>query len=278
MLALMTVNNTNYTVGCSDFMINLEELYVASAPVQFPSCCYETVRSAHQQPMPYERYLTTLAKYGVLIISLAYADDGNTFRTIIEQIGFFHTHNEKDSILWDIKVADKKKCDPYLGRSHTASEFYLHTDCSYEVNIPDHFGLYVVQADRLDGGNNLIVDSKELIPLLSTASLQILQKYPVSIKVPQEFYKGIEAITAPIIDHNFNIRYRREIIEEEKLTILQKSALHEFETLIYSKLLARRLTLHNNQILLLNNKCYLHARTAIKDEKRHLQRIRFFLK
>ena len=68
--------------------------------------------------------------------------------------------------------------------------------------------LYVLNPDQFDGGKNLIVDHRDLIPNLSKESLYILQNHPVTIRVPQEFYKGISSITAPIIDKDLNLRYR----------------------------------------------------------------------
>ena len=258
--------------------INLDEIARCCAPLQLPNLCYENLSAKDNANVPYVRYLTTLKKFGVLIISLAYTDQGETLKNIVKKIGILHKHTEHESFIWDIKVATENSVKPYLARSHQADEFYLHTDCSYEKIVPDYFGLYVLKPDQFGGGKNLIVHQQDLLSCLSKSNLSILQNYPVTIKVPKEFYKGIASITAPIIDEHLNLRYRREIIDLKKLTLLQKKALHEFETLAYSTKQVRNLSLKKNQILLLNNKKYLHARTAIKDKNRHLKRIRFFIK
>lgn len=259
-----------------DVPVNLDALAHGSKPLQLSNACYESLAAKNTHRIPYARYRLKLKKFGVLIISLAYADAGQTLQRIAENIGIPHQHNERESLVWDIKVAEESPAQDYLARSHQASEFYLHTDCSYEETVPDYFGLYVINPDQFGGGKNLIVDHRDLIRCLSKESLYVLQHCPVTIRVPQEFYKGIAAITAPIIDKHLNLRYRREIIDLEKLTTSQKMALHEFESLAYSVQQARHLSLEKNQILLLHNKRYLHGRTTIKDKRRHLKRIRFF--
>ena len=261
-----------------DVPINLDQLARCSQPLQLSNACYESLTTKNTDTIPYARYRLTLKKFGVLIISLAYADEGETLQHIAENIGIPHKHNDRESFVWDIKVAAESPTTDYLARSHQAHEFYLHTDCSYEEKVPDYFGLYVLSPDQFGGGKNLIVDQQDLIPCLSQESLCVLQNTPVTIRVPQEFYKGTSAITAPIIDNDLNLRYRREIIDLVKLTTPQKIALHEFESLAYSVQHARHLSLEKNQILLLHNKRYLHGRTLIKDKKRHLKRIRFFEK
>lgn len=259
-----------------DVAVNLDQLARCSRPLQLPNTCYASLPLKNTEAIPYARYRSTLKEFGILIISLGYADEGETLQRIAENIGIPHKHNDHESFAWDIKVAAESPTSDYLARSHQTHEFYLHTDCSYEEKVPDYFGLYVLNPDQFDGGKNLIVDQRDLIPCLSKQSLLLLQNYPVTIHVPQEFYKGIPSITATIIDKDLNLRYRREIIDLEKLTAPQKIALHEFESLAYSVQHTRHLSLEKNQILLLDNKRYLHGRTLIKDKTRYLKRIRFF--
>ncbi|BBB15353.1 putative taurine catabolism dioxygenase TauD [Candidatus Rickettsiella viridis] len=261
-----------------DVPVNLDQLACYCSPLQLSNACYESLATKNTAAIPYARYQSKLKEFGVLIISLAYADEGQTLQRIAENIGIPHKHNDSESFVWDIKVAAESPTSDYLARSHQSHEFYLHTDCSYEEKVPDYFGLYVLNPDQFNGGKNLIVDQQDLIPCLSKENLSLLQNHPVTIRVPQEFYKGISSITAPIIDKDLNLRYRREIIDLEKLTPAQKIAIHEFESLAYSVQHARHLSLAKNQILLLHNKRYLHGRTLIKNKKRHLKRIRFFEK
>ena len=255
-------------------LYNLEGIFNKSQKLKLHEiCCYAIT---HQETIHYNLFLEALNKYGICILSLNYRDNSATFKQIIKNLGTLHSHKEKDSFLWNIKVLRLEKSTQPLARSHKDREFHFHTDCSYEENVPDYFALYVLHADQKSGGKNLIVVIKSVIGALSKESLKTLQSDPVTIKVPQEFYKGIASIQACIIDENNNIRYRREIIDSNHLTSKQVKAIGELERLVYSPEFCRGLILSDDQILILSNKKHLHARTHIKDPERHLQRIRFF--
>jgi alpha-ketoglutarate-dependent taurine dioxygenase len=249
---------------------NLEDIFNKSKTLDLPETCKYIITK--NKAIPYHLFSETLGNYGICILTLNYKDNSKTFQEIIKNLGTLHTHKEEDSFLWDIKVSDAQA----IARSHKDHEFHFHTDCSYEENVPDYFALYVLHADQKSGGKNLIVVIKSVIGALSKESLKTLQSDPVTIKVPQEFYKGIASIQACIIDENNNIRYRREIIDSNHLTSKQVKAIGELERLVYSPEFCRGLILSDDQILILSNKKYLHARTHIKDPERHLQRIRFF--
>lgn len=255
---------------------SLESIFQKSQRLKLPTACYYQIKD-RRDAIPYTLCTETLDKYGIYIFTLSYQDNSVTFKQIIQNLGILHTHTEADNFLWDIKISRKNKNANYLARSNTDHEFHFHTDCSYEENVPDYLALYVLHADQKSGGKNLVVDVKCLIETLSQDSLTVLQNTPITIRVPQEFFKGIDSIQACIMDKNFNIRYRREIIDFKNLTPKQLKAIEELESLVYSPQWCRGIILSNNQILILSNKRFLHARTQIKDPKRHLQRIRFFL-
>jgi len=258
---------------------NLESIFCESQRLELPMACYYQLTNP-DSAIPYTHCLGTLNQHGICIFTLNYRDNSATFKKMIQNLGIPHPHKEQGSFLWDIKLSSEnsdRKNKQHLARSHQEYEFHFHTDCSYEENVPDYFALYVLHADQKSGGKHLVVDVKYLIDALSKASLNLLQNTPITIKVPQEFFKGIDTIQACIIDENFNIRYRREIIVFNSLTPQQLKAIDELERLIYSAHACRGLILSNNQILILSNTRFLHARTQIKDPKRHLQRIRFFL-
>ncbi|WP_010598208.1 TauD/TfdA family dioxygenase [Rickettsiella massiliensis] len=253
---------------------NLENIFHKSQKLEIPQICY--LKVTHHKVIPYAHISEILDKYGLSIITLNYQDKSATFKKIINTLGHPHLHKEENSYLWDIKVVRGKKMTQPLARSHKDDEFHFHTDCSYEENVPDYFALYVLHADKKLGGNNLILDVKWLKDALSHKSLKILKNIPITINVPKEFFKGIDFIKACIFDKYFNIRYRREIINFDHLTSEQFNAISELEHLIYLPKLCRGFTLRDNQILILSNKRFLHAKTQINDPERHLQRIRFF--
>ena len=115
-----------------DVAVNLDELARCSKPLQLSNTCYESLPTKNTDTIPYADYRFKLKKRGVLIISLSYADEGETLQHIAENIGMPHKHNDDESFVWDIKVAAESPTSDYLARSHQAGEFYLHTDCSYE--------------------------------------------------------------------------------------------------------------------------------------------------
>ena len=195
---------------------------------------------------------------------------------IVAKLGRAHTHSTDEDMVWHIKQGGPTGNDT-LARSHKLDEFVLHTDCSYEPETPNFFALQCIHSDKLGGGKNLFVDASTLIQHLSHTSLKTLQSELVEIRVPPEFKRGVGTIYAHVIDANFNVRYRKELIVESSLTENLKIALDEFDLLCHSPLLNRLFELNDNQILILDNRRYLHARTKINDSKRHLIRIRFFM-
>ncbi|RNC77475.1 TauD/TfdA family dioxygenase [Piscirickettsia salmonis] len=255
--------------------IDIEDVYEYSQPIRLPQMCFQTL-DFPEQAVPSSLYKHVLNKMGILIVSLGYEEDSpKTLEKIVTLLGEAHTHSTGDDAVWHIKQGGSRGNEA-LARSHKLSEFVLHTDCSYEKQVPDFFALHCIRHDRLGGGKNLLVDCSTLIQHLTPESFEALQNDPVEIIVPPEFKRDIESINARVIDQNFNVRYRKEILKSEVLTPALQSALEEFERLCHSPVLNRKLELKDNQILLLDNKRYLHARTTIKDKDRHLMRIRFF--
>jgi len=256
-------------------VIDIEDVYEYSQSIRLPQMCFQTLDFPKQE-VPVDLYKHILSKMGILVVSLSYDEDSSvTLTKIVSLLGRAHTHSSGDDSVWHIKQGGSGGGET-LARSHKLSEFVLHTDCSYEKQVPDFFGLHCIRHDRFGGGKNLLVDCSTLIQHLTQKSLETLQNDPVEITVPPEFRRDIESITSRVIDKNFNVRYRKEILREETLTPALKSALEEFERLCDSPVLNRKFELKDNQILLIDNKRYLHARTTIKDEDRHLMRIRFF--
>lgn len=256
--------------------MSIDNIYADSYQLKIPAICYQNLGFKNQK-IPKTLYQYILNRSGIMIINLNYHEKtGDTLVKVVNSIGgILHNHNDKDVILWDVKPAQNDN-EEYLARSHQLNEFVLHTDCSYEEKIPDFIALYVVHHDKLGGGKNLLIDGLTLIQHLSKKSLATLQKEHVKFIIPEEFKKGVEYIHAKIIDENFNIRYRRAIIDQRELSKEMKSALDEFDELCYSPIINRGFELKTRQLILLNNKRFLHARTEIKDKNRHLIRARFF--
>ena len=256
----------------------INNIYTNSYQLKIPTICYQNL-SFDNQRISKALYQYILNSYGIMIINLNYPEKtGDTLVKVVNSIGGeLHEHNDQGITLWDVKPVQNNNSE-HVARSHQLNEFVLHTDCSYEKNIPDFIALYVVNHDKFGGGKNLLVDGLTLIQHLSQKSLTILQQEDVKIIIPMEFQKGVKYIQAKIIDENFNIRYRRSIIDQTDLSKDMQTALDEFDKLCHLPIINRGFELKTGQLILLNNRRFLHARTEIKDKNRHLIRARFFTK
>ncbi|WP_076589124.1 TauD/TfdA family dioxygenase [Vibrio ostreicida] len=245
-------------------------------PLKLPNACFHVIEQPNAD-IDIDLYKFILNKFGVLIIDLKFENRHSTLlETIVSELGKPHTHSTDEDAVWHIKQGGLKGREK-LARSHKLEEFVLHTDCSYEQRVPNFFALQCIRSDKLSGGKNLFVDASTLIQHLSDTSLRTLQTEAIQIKVPPEFDRGVEAIKAHVIDENLNVRYRKELIIEASLSPSLKQAIEEFDHLCQSPLLNRWFELKDNQILIMDNRRYLHARTKINDKDRHLLRIRFFI-
>ncbi len=242
--------------------------------IRSPKICYQYINLAGDT---YQLYKEVLIKHGLLILQSKENRDKALMQHIIEAMGLIHTHDNKGRKVWNIAPGGTSGSE-HLARSHREDEFFFHTDCSYEDNAPDYFGLHVITPDSKGGGCNLLINTCLIIQQLSEDAFKILNSCLYTFRVPTEFYKGIKAIQAQIIDENLNLRYRRDLIDREQCKEKELKALKEFECIISNPKNMARIFLQRDHILLLDNKRFLHARTAVKDKRRHLKRIRFNLK
>jgi alpha-ketoglutarate-dependent taurine dioxygenase len=253
--------------------LQMEQLAIQIPKLRIPKVCYQILSTNQESDISLYQYILT--KYGMLLIQVKGEDDsGTALQNIVAKIGKAHTHDANGTVIWDI-IHGGSSGNEELARSHGVDEFQFHTDCAYEEMVPEYFGLYVIRPDIKGGGINLLLSTESIVQKLSDRAFSILVEQPYMFRIPLEFYKGNDFIKAYIIDENLKFRYRRDIIEEHFCNQEQLQALGELDDIILNRNNGYQLFLKKHQILLLDNRRYLHARTRIKDEKRHLKRIRF---
>ena len=235
-------------------------------------CMFETSNSEN---LTYDAYRMALIKKGIVLITLNFADiTAKVMNNIVLNIGEAHEHDSLGRTVWDVRIGGETG-EELLAISHSDKEFSLHNDGAFESKMPGYFGLYVVHADQFGGGINILVSSDRIIENLSDQAFKILSKNNFKIRVPTEFRKEVYYIESSLIDANHYLRYRHDIIDRSFCSQEELEALTELELQLSLPQNMLKVSLNKGQILLLDNRRFLHARTKIKDPKRHLRRIRF---
>jgi len=143
--------------------------------------------------------------------------------------------------------------------------------------------LQVVHADKLKGGQSLLIDVNDIVKNLNKHELYVLRSERIHFKIPPEFSRSSnQENEGKIISHcklnNLMIRYRRDVImNRETMDSGLDSALKSLESLIQidkSRIIKYHI-MKDNDIFLIDNTRWLHGRTSINDLSRHLVRIRF---
>lgn len=223
-----------------------------------------------------DNILNSLVADGICLIQTDWsADEANdAMVNLISQFGILNCHNDDGAFdVWDVRPI--KVSGNGIERSHTAEEFPMHTDCSFEDPPPRYMSLYVVEEDKAGGGLTTLVDTVTLWRYLSRRSLAILHTTEFTIRVPREFFKGSETIRGRILSANKLWRYRSDIIVRDHCTPAQVEALDELDACLANPHLILTTKLPKGALLLLDNSRWFHGRTRIYDQHRWLKRIRF---
>ena len=233
----------------------------------------------------------SLRDVGISVIDLRFFDGGSVYLSdLILALGHRHghgppiPHSGTQGWYWDVRPKEK---GANRARSETSQNFPWHTDCSYESQPPQYFGLHVLHADQYGGGTLRIMNTARLLGMLSNISYESLSRPEFQIKVPPEFYKGIASIYGNVIKKDDKgdsvcVRYRSDIFQP--VSSGAEKALREFDELLGGHAenvfgnLGIELTakdLPDNSIVLIDNGRWLHSRTEINDSQRHLRRVRW---
>lgn len=143
----------------------------------------------------------------------------------------------------------------------------------------------MIEADKLGGGQSLMICVNDIIKNLTHEEVRILRSEKFKFRIPFEFAKNSSEVNeCRIISADNDIlghvlcRYRQDIVmNRDSMDSKLKSALDSFDSLIHisdSKIIKYHV-MAKNDIILMDNTRWLHGRTEILDQHRHLVRIRF---
>ncbi len=200
----------------------------------------------------------------------------------VGRVGIVNEHNAGGSAVWDVRPMKDGVGNKTKARSHTDSEFAMHTDCSFEDKPPRFMVLYTQKADGLGGGLSKFVDCKMLRRCLKPSSLEVLKSSTFTMRVPEEFRKEADSIRGPILvesedsgDAQWRYRGETTLRGEGYTTPAMDNALNELDALLSDDRLHLTARMPTGALLVLDNTRWLHGRTTVLDPERHLKRVRF---
>lgn len=237
-----------------------------------------------------------LQQHGILKINLGFPDPGSQYlKQLVLSLHEYHghqlpiSHSASRGWFWDVRpgIDTPFQTTQHRARSETPEAFPWHTDCSYEDLPPRYFALHVLQHDRFGGGTLSVMNVQRLTELLSPDTRASLMRQDYGIRVPPEFIKKPETqeIVGSVLAARQDVqpcmmRFRRDIIKP--LTERASRALQELDMSLRDTKAQAQSTLHltstdlsAGSIILVDNRRWLHARSNIKDPKRHLRRVRW---
>ncbi|SLM37563.1 Taurine catabolism dioxygenase TauD/TfdA [Lasallia pustulata] len=236
-------------------------------------------------------YADALHEHGIAGIELGFEDPDSKFMLdLVDAIGCTpDTHSSTQGALWDITyphggVAGANG-ETAHSVSHSLGQFAWHTDGSYEPVPQRYLGFHIMRPDRQGGGVFRVLRADDLISLLSPSAAEILSNTEFDLKVPAEFYKGVDSNKGKLLQVDRRtgrafVRFRRDILlDPPSQDPAANRAVEELVSLLdhpdgvgeYMP----EYVFKENTVLLVDNARYLHSRTDIKDPKRWLWRVRF---
>lgn len=228
------------------------------------------------------------------LVNLGFTDpESNYLKQLLPSLARFHkhgppiTHSATCGWFWDVRPKESMFNSDHQARSEGTGLFPWHTDCSFELRPPQFFALQVLHADQCGGGTLSIFNVSQLVQDLEPHIRETLFRPEFSITVPPEFAKGTASIVGSLLTRSSDrdhvcMRFRADItrpltpaadVALQSLNhILERSTSTKFNHL--QKHLTSQL-LPAGSVILIDNRRWLHARSEIKDFRRHLRRVRW---
>ncbi|KAJ0421544.1 Clavaminate synthase-like protein [Aspergillus carlsbadensis] len=269
----------------------------ASLPFTIPQL------NAHEPSLSQDRtHVGQIHKFlndrGILKITLSFSDnDSRYLEMLVRSLHRYHdhglpiTHSASRGWFWDVRPTQPPQLPTaedtitrHIARSETMKTFPWHTDCSYEAEPPRFFALHVLQEDQCGGGVLSVLQVDSLLRHLSPSTKQALAVPEFKIHVPPEFIKADDelSIVGNLLSpgpQSHHLRLREDIVSP--LTDRAKVAMDELGCVLRGPQIETNVVhlepafLAKRSIILIDNRRWLHARSDVRDPRRHLRRVRW---
>ena len=197
------------------------------------------------------------------------------------------TATDKQQVIWDVK-ARKVDAPGFITFSETDLEATFHSDSAFSAAPEPTFLLYCMEAARCGGGMSRVCDARALrrdIDRTQPWITDVLANRELPFRVPSAFLKSgdrnaVQATLAPVFADSPLIRYRRDTLLEGLEHFPQyddpdaRRALDAFDRLLNASPHVADFFMPRDSLVVMDNHRALHARTAFRDQARHLLRIR----
>jgi len=205
---------------------------------------------------------------------------------LLDKVGLFTIHDDDKKILWEVKSRESFQGD---ARKLTFSEKIgccpLHSDSAFSYDPEKYLCLYVVKEADDGGGHSVVVSVSKVIEELRDEQdgercLRLLLDTIFPFRTPPAFSKRNKTLTAPILSGASTIRFRQDCIEDgfedipELDTEDRRWAVSYFSDFIENRVSKHTVPATRDQLLVVDNRRSLHARTDFRDAERALIRAR----
>gem|GEM_PF-3444310 len=205
---------------------------------------------------------------------------------LLDKIGLITVHDDDNKVLWEIKSREGLQGGTRkLTFSERVGRCPLHSDSAFAYNPEKYLCLYVVKESGDGGGESVVVSIADAIAELrdeqdGETCLRVLRDTIFPFRTPPAFSKRTKTLTAPILSGSSTVRYRYDCIEDgftdipELDTDDRRWAVSYFSDFVENRASKHTFLAMRDQLLVVDNRRSLHARTDFRDAERALIRAR----
>lgn len=204
--------------------------------------------------------------------------------SILNHVGRFTVHDSQSRVLWDVKDFSAADMGRKLTFSEQLGECPLHSDSAF-AHEPEKYLCLYVQKEAADGGESVVISMKQAIEELldeddGRRCAVVLLRNVFPFCTPPAFSNRPQLITAPILNHDPEVRFRYDCLIEgfaavpDLDTPERRWAVEYFSEFVESRASRHKFLGTRDQLIVIDNRRTLHARTDYQDKDRHLVRAR----